>query len=191
MKVGTRSVLFGVHQFLYHPWTVARSWKKLYGQRPNWWEAITIFCHDLGYLGCSDMDGEIGRWHPIKGAELAAKVVHRLHAIECWLRYPIRTALDKPFRMQSWWVGFQLSNAARRLALGHSRYYCERTHTKLSPLFRADKLCVRFDPPWFYLLRATLSGEINEYIRRSPLKHGTTAREWYCWYCQKVEEKFT
>jgi hypothetical protein len=30
MKVGTKSVLFGAHQFATHPWFVAAAWWKLY-----------------------------------------------------------------------------------------------------------------------------------------------------------------
>ena len=31
MKIGTRSVLFGAHQFATHPWFVAAAWWRLYG----------------------------------------------------------------------------------------------------------------------------------------------------------------
>jgi hypothetical protein len=33
MKLGTKSVLFGAHCFLLHPWFVAAGWWKLYSQR--------------------------------------------------------------------------------------------------------------------------------------------------------------
>lgn len=57
--VGTRSLLFGVHQFLWHPWTVYRAWRYLYG-KPTWREVVCIFLHDLGYFGKPNMDGEEG-----------------------------------------------------------------------------------------------------------------------------------
>jgi len=71
MTVGTKSILFGVHQFLWHPITVGLAWKHLYGVWPNRYEWVAIFCHDLGYWGKSNMDGAEGRTHPKRGAELA------------------------------------------------------------------------------------------------------------------------
>jgi hypothetical protein len=71
MKVGTKSLLFGAHQFVLHPIAVAVCWRRLYGQWPTWREALTIAVHDLGYLGCPDMDGWHGSRHPVLGGELA------------------------------------------------------------------------------------------------------------------------
>lgn len=70
MKVGTRSVLFGAHQFLIHPWFVAWGWWKLYGfpLDPRLWAAF--FVHDLGYLGKPNMDGPEGERHPELGARI-------------------------------------------------------------------------------------------------------------------------
>ncbi len=64
MKIGTKSVLFGVHQFAIHPWFVAWGWWKLYGfpWDPRLWMAF--FLHDLGYWGKSNMDGSEGEDHP-------------------------------------------------------------------------------------------------------------------------------
>lgn len=70
MRVGTKSLLFGVHQVLWHPLTVLLAWKKLYGW-PTWREAICIFIHDWGYWGCEDMDGAQGENHPYFGASIA------------------------------------------------------------------------------------------------------------------------
>lgn len=68
MKLGTKSFLFGFHQFLIHPLYVVIAWKKLYKKFPNIKELICIFLHDLGYLGCSEIDGEEGDNHPYRGA---------------------------------------------------------------------------------------------------------------------------
>ncbi len=78
MKMGTRSILFGVHQFLIHPWIVAYAWWKLYGFPfdPRLW--IAFFFHDLGYWGKPNMDGPEGDRHP----EWAAKVMGRLFGQE-------------------------------------------------------------------------------------------------------------
>lgn len=77
MKVGTKSLLFGVHSIIWHPMTVLFAWIKLY-DLPNYKEFICIFIHDWGYWGCSDMDGDEGIDHP----ELGAKIAGYLFGIE-------------------------------------------------------------------------------------------------------------
>ncbi|MCK5601535.1 hypothetical protein KAR91_06700 [Candidatus Pacearchaeota archaeon] len=74
MKTGTKSVLFGSHQFLIHPLFVALAWWKLYGFPfdPRLWFAF--FLHDLGYIGKPNMDGPEGDRHP----EFAARIMGRL-----------------------------------------------------------------------------------------------------------------
>ena len=72
MRVGTRSLLFGVHHWLLHPLMVAEAWRRLYGARsmfslPLW---VAFIVHDWGYWGCSDMDGKEGKRHPVRGAEI-------------------------------------------------------------------------------------------------------------------------
>jgi len=71
MKVGTKSVLFGVHCFFLHPIFVAIAWTKLYGFPfdPRLW--VAFFVHDLGYLGKPNMDGKEGETH----VELGAKIM--------------------------------------------------------------------------------------------------------------------
>lgn len=70
MKLGTKSVLFGAHQFAIHPWFVAAAWWKLYGfpWDPRLWCAF--FLHDIGYLGKPNMDGSEGEKHPETGARI-------------------------------------------------------------------------------------------------------------------------
>ncbi len=70
MKIGTKSVLFGAHCFIIHPWFVAYSWYKLYGFPfdPRLW--ISFFIHDLGYIGKPNMDGPEGELHPYWGASV-------------------------------------------------------------------------------------------------------------------------
>lgn len=69
MRVGTRSVLFGVHQFLLHPLFVLVAWWRLYG-RPSWAEVMAILVHDAGYWGAKDLEGPSGLLHPERGARL-------------------------------------------------------------------------------------------------------------------------
>ena len=57
MKVGTKSVIGGAHCFLLHPFFVAWGWTRLFGfpRDPRLWFAFAL--HDVGYVGCGDMDG--------------------------------------------------------------------------------------------------------------------------------------
>jgi hypothetical protein len=72
MKLGQRSLLFGVHQFIWHPITVLIAWWRLYG-RPSWIEFICIVIHDWGYWFAPNMDGPEGEKHPEYAARLAGK----------------------------------------------------------------------------------------------------------------------
>lgn len=78
MKVGTKSVLYGAHQFLIHPAFIAYAWWRLYGfpWDPRLWFAF--FLHDLGYWGKPNMDGPEGETHP----EFAAKIMTKLFGKE-------------------------------------------------------------------------------------------------------------
>ena len=73
LSMGTRSILFGVHQFLLHPIFIALAWCKLYGfsYDPRLWIAFIV--HDLGYWGKPNMDGPEGETH----VEWGANLMHR------------------------------------------------------------------------------------------------------------------
>lgn len=72
--VGTRSLLFGAHQFVLHPFFLLLAWWKLYGfpYDPRLWVAFMV--HDWGYFNLRDMDGEDGQTHP----ELGGRIMTRL-----------------------------------------------------------------------------------------------------------------
>lgn len=74
MKTGTKSILFGVHQFLWHPITVWLAWVWLYKKVPNIKETICIIIHDWGYWGKKNMDDEEGEKHPEVGAKIAGRL---------------------------------------------------------------------------------------------------------------------
>lgn len=82
MKIGTKSILFGAHQFLIHPLFVALAWWRLYGFPfdPRLW--LAFFLHDLGYWGKPNMDGPEGERH----VELGAKVMGFLFG-PSWYRF--------------------------------------------------------------------------------------------------------
>lgn len=166
MKVGTKSLLFGVHQFLWHPLTVALAWRRRYKKMPNFFESIAIFVHDWGYWGCADMDGPEGKKHPYRGADLIGPIICRFGAT--WTEV-----------LEYHW-----------LVLGHSRWMADVCKSEPSALCNPDKESVLFDPRWFYLLRATLSGEIHEYkyqaIFSGKLSPSATNREWFDWFKGRV-----
>ena len=67
MRIGTRSLLFGCHQFVLHPLFVLCAWWLLYG-RPTWREVVAIVIHDWGYVGARTMEGPDGDRHPLAPA---------------------------------------------------------------------------------------------------------------------------
>jgi hypothetical protein len=70
VKLGTRSLLCGAHQFVLHPLFVAIAWTQLYGfpLDPRLWLAFLL--HDVGYFGLSNMDGAEGKKHVELGGRL-------------------------------------------------------------------------------------------------------------------------
>lgn len=161
MKIGTKSVLFGVHQFLWHPLTVGLAWRRMFKVWPTRKEWFCIFVHDLGYWGKPNIDGPEGRTHPGLGARLAHRYVDR----------PAITG----------------SAAYYELTLFHSREYAKLAGQEPSLLCWADKYCVVCEPRWFYLLRAKLSGEVREFKANAPV--GVRFQSdwaWLNWYRNKV-----
>lgn len=150
MKLGTRSLLFGVHQFLWHPITVWLAWRKLFGV-PKFWECCAIFFHDWGYWGSPNMDGKEGRGHPERSARVAGYLLF-------------------------WFTGRRRYAIAEEI-LGHSRWYAKKSGVSVSRLCAADKLSVSYDPEWFYMLRAWATGELVEYKRNAGGK--LTDEEWF------------
>lgn len=158
MTKGTKSILFGVHQFLWHPFTVWLAWIYLNRTFPTWRECVCIVIHDWGYWGKENMDDEKGETHP----ELGARIAHRLF-----------DSSDEKLN----------EGAYGCLCLYHSRHYARKDDSEPSQLCWADKYSIHFEPWWFYLPRAWLSGELQEY-RTIADKAGLvpkekTHREWY------------
>jgi hypothetical protein len=78
MTVGTRSVMYGVHCLLIHPFFVAKAWWALYGAPRDIRLIISFILHDIGYLGCRNMEGAEGQAH----VELGARIMVRLFGNE-------------------------------------------------------------------------------------------------------------
>jgi len=70
LTVGTKSLLIGAH-WPPHVLAVVLAWKWLHGTWPNRKELAAIALHDIGYIGCPDMDGDLGSEHPELGAMIA------------------------------------------------------------------------------------------------------------------------
>ena len=78
MTEGTRSYLFGCHQFLIHPLVVILAWKKLYKHYPKPWEIVCIFLHDIGHIGkdyLTDYEQKKKHW------KLGANIAHSLFGV--------------------------------------------------------------------------------------------------------------
>lgn len=173
MKIGTRSVLFGAHCFILHPWFVAWGWFKVFGfrsveigrarrlRRSGRWQLpyyrsepvmaslwrpalwIAFIVHDIGYFGKPNMDGEEGEQHPRVGAAI------------------MRRLFGEP------WGEF---------VLYHSRFLAKRYRATPSPLCIADKWAIVAEPWWLYLPRVNLTGEIAEYMAKSSKMNGTGSK---------------
>ena len=159
MTIGTKSILFGVHQFILHPFFVLWAWLIIYRETPRLYELCAIITHDWGYWGCPNMDGEEGEEHPDKSARL-------------WDFLSLSELRIK--------IKFEIA--------GHSRFNASRHGISLSKLFRADKLAMALYPIWLYLLLGNLTGEIHEYMNCARDKSGKysgvprntkTQMEWF------------
>jgi len=75
MTEGTKSYLFGCHQFFMHPLMVIIAWIKLFNSFPMFWELVCIFLHDIGHIGknyLSDYEQKKKYWE--LGANIADKL---------------------------------------------------------------------------------------------------------------------
>lgn len=182
MQIGTKSVLFGAHCFVFHWLYVAEGWRRLYGFPfdPRLWVAFVV--HDLGYIGKPNMDGDEGERHVYLGATIMGQVFDDTR---------LGTVLDALFgtvrqhNAQSWW-GFSAY---------HSRFIAKQNSMPPSRLCIADKLAITLVPWWIYLPMTRATGELAEYMRGALDKQGKyrdedrkadTPRIWYADMCQYV-----
>jgi hypothetical protein len=165
MKIGTRSILFGAHCFLLHPWFVFAAWWKLYGfpWDPRLW--VAFFVHDLGYWGKPNMDGKEGETHP----ELGAIIMHKLfdHTI---ITTEIDTDGNEIICINNYtWYDF---------CYYHSRFLAKQHGKSYSRLCVADKLSICLTPYWLYLPMVRLTGEVYEYMKHSEKKEGDSPTKY-------------
>ncbi len=166
MRVGTKSILFGAHQFLLHPLFVAAAWWKLYGfpWDPRLW--VAFFVHDLGYWSRLNMDGPEGEAHVFLGA----KIMGALFDLRGW-----RGDWDLLPRLFNWILGNKHAHIWTEegwprwhsswycFSFYHSRFMAKRYNVGPSRLCFADKLATALAPWWLYVPLTRLTGEIREY----------------------------
>jgi hypothetical protein len=171
MTIGTKSLLFGCHQFLWHPLTVALAYRRLFRRWPDAVGWLCILVHDWGYWGKTDIDGESGKKHPLLGAKIVNRVVYRMRRWFC--REP---------RIVSVLVA---SESAERCLL-HSGSLARAINTSPSDICWADKFSLFYDPEWFYLLRTWASGELSEFVGHAVEAGGVyryaSGWEWLSWF---------
>jgi hypothetical protein len=161
MKPGTKSILFGAHQFLIHPLVVFIAWWKLYGF-PNDIRLITAFIvHDWGYWGKPNMDGPEGETHVILGARIMTFLFDRSSLPH---EYFITVEdEEKSYRIGPW----------GQFSLFHSRFYAKAHAKPYSQLCVADKYSPYLEPWWLYLPRVIATGEIREYMNQATGQVGS------------------
>jgi len=179
MTIGTKSLLFGVHQILLHPLFVAAAWKRLYSfpWDPRLW--VAFFLHDIGYFGCSDMDREEGARHPEWGAALMWRLFDRRWATsQRRVGNELRYGLPNPIAHLCDWIWGRKTIPPEKsyhwywytFTVTHSRHYAKRLGMSPSRLCVADKLSLALMPWWLYLSLANLTGEIDEYMRHAAMR---------------------
>lgn len=166
MTVGTKSLLFGVHQFIWHPVTVFLAWYEMYGC-PSLNELIAIIIHDWGYWGCRTMDGEDGNKHPKK----------------------IATALYNKYTVNL--LGLSRLAEISTLVLLHSRHTARDLGAKPSKVCWADKLSIIYDPNLFILFRAWLSGELYEYRELADKSGFVSIKESHRFWLKALKKRHT
>jgi hypothetical protein len=189
MKIGTKSILFGVHQFALHPWFVAWGWFKLYGfRRVLAGQRIVMKETRLpdGARGPTQRDVYTSLYDP---RLWVAFFVHDLG-------YFGKPNMDGPEGELHPELG---ARVMRRLfgepwgefVLYHSRFVARRHGRKPSALCIADKLAILVPPRWLYLRLARATGEIHEYMAKSARNNetgekyafanisSTNEEEWY------------
>ena len=162
MRIGTKSLLYGVHQFLIHPAYVLLAWRIVYRKAPRLHELVAIIIHDWGYWGCPNMDGTWGERHPRIAAKGFINATKRYRRSNIFWLFVGSVVYGKRWQIYS-------------EIMGHSRFNAKAFGIPLSKLFRADKMATAIYPRWLYLLLGNLTGEIHDYMEHGALKGGKYA----------------
>jgi hypothetical protein len=164
MKMGTKTLLFGCHQFIIHPFFTGLAWVKLYRKLPNWKEAVCILIHDWGYWDKPNVDGPEGERHPEWAAHWAFRYLDRV----------ITDDSDHPVYIEQYHAN---------LCLYHSSTLAKRDGVGVSKLCLPDKYGITMVPIWLMVLLGKLTGETKEY-KYAPnyaqaMRQGMSDRQMY------------
>lgn len=167
MRIGTKSVLFGAHQFLIHPLFVAVAWWRLHGFRRVEIGSRTVW-----------REVELNDRESLRRA-FRRTVFTSLFDPRLWIAFFVhdlgyvgKPNMDGPegelhpqwgaALMHRWfgepWFEF---------VYYHSRFLAKQNRQQPSVLCLADKLAGAMEPWWLYLPRVNLTGEIHEYMSKS------------------------
>lgn len=83
----------------------------------------------------------------------------------------------------AYFAGLLFGQEYRDLVLWHSRHLAQKCGREPSKLCWPDKLSITLEPKKFYLFRARLSGELEEYRENSAhlLSRDASDEEWFDW----------
>lgn len=169
MKVGTKSVLWGAHCFLFHWLLVARGWFQLYGFRKV----------QIGFRDARVFEKEPHGWEPrgrVRFAVYASILNPRIwvaffvHDLGYWGKPNMDG--EEGEAHPEWGCRFMNKHFGEpwgEFVLNHSRFYAKKFGRPVSPLCYADKLVITYEPARFYLWRVRLSGELDEYMKMAKV----------------------
>lgn len=167
MKIGTKSVLYGAHCFLFHWFFVALGWFHLYGLR-------RVAIGDKMVQGRPTVGDIVNVTVPpsYRRVQMTGLWDPRL-----WLAFFLHDIgyIGKPnmdgdegethpelaCRLMNRWFGAPWG----QFCLFHSRFYAKKLDHPVSPLCYADKMAIVFTPTWLYLPFVRATGEIKEYMK--------------------------
>lgn len=176
LSIGTRSVLFGAHCFLLHPWFVAWGWLRVFGFRRVWIGRRPI----VDYV--EENSGR--RWPVIVYRDEFASIFRPA----LWIAFIVHDIgyLGKPNmdgeegeqhpRTGAAIMRFLFGEPWGKFVLYHSRFLAKRDGATPSPLCIADKWAIVAEPWWLYLPRVNLTGEIAEYMAKSSKMNNTGSK---------------
>lgn len=152
----------------------------LFGVHAFWWHPIVVF---IAWLRCYR---KLPSW-----PELVAIALHDSY----WGMPNIDGPEGKMHPARgAHYAGKLAGRRAMLLVLGHSRSFAGLFGFPLSALCAPDKLSILVEPRWFYLLRAKLSGEAEEFrdraVQSGEIKPGASVEEWYLTYTNHVRKSF-
>ena len=134
MNIGTKTLLFGCHQFILHPIYTWLGWRKVYGPHYSSLIWIAFIMHDWGLWGMKEFDGPEDN-HTVRSAQIVDNTCYKL-------RLPFRSFWDLHCQV-----------------LNHSRFYASYMDRTPSQLCAADKVGTALMPSWLWAILAYLTGE--------------------------------